>query len=205
LVAWEGLAEQGCYRFLESVPTIWRYFEQPCRIPFVAEGGVESSYTPDVLIIFQPPSDPAWRIPPLLVEVKPVEILRTWWREHQAKLTSAMAFAWDLGWDFRVITDVEIKAGESALGDCFGANRVQQATALARPPILNLIDQWGELAWEEVVGRLPGFSEDQISKATCELISEGVLDLKSRRAPFVLCRLKWPVGLVHQPSHRRPE
>lgn len=192
LVAWEGLAERGLYRLLEGVPNVWRYLEQPCRIPFVSEDGTESGYTPDVLILFHPPSDPAWRVPPLLLEVKPLEILRTWWQEHQAKLTSAMAFAWKVGWDFRVITDVEIDSGRAALIEGLNTRSIQRATSPARLPLLDLIDLWGELPWEGVCGRMPSYSQRDISIAAAELMNEGVLDLRARRPPYLIRRLRSP-------------
>lgn len=197
LVAWEGLTESRFYRLLEGVHSVWRYFEQPCRIPFVAENGLASIYTPDVLIIFHGPSDPAWRIPPLLVEVKPLEILKTWWQENQAKLTAAMTFARRAGWGFQVITDVEIQSGRAALMEGLSTRSIQRATSVARLPLLNLIQLWTELPWEGVCGRLPSFSKGEISTAAIELINEGFLDLRSWRTPYLIRRLQSPSPVRH--------
>ena len=83
---------------------------QPVQIPFVASNGRTFTYTPDFLVYFRA-SDYAWGecLKPLLVEVKPREVLQAGWLDMKPKFRAALRYAKEQGWDFRIQDESRIR------------------------------------------------------------------------------------------------
>jgi hypothetical protein len=89
-------------RFLH--PTA-RLDEQPVRIEFQDQAGDARSYVPDFLVTYEDsPAD--------LVEVKPAEDLARNRAQYRAKFAAARAYANARGWQFRVVTEIDIRGPE---------------------------------------------------------------------------------------------
>lgn len=79
--------------------------EQPIRIEFQDQAGNARSYVPDFLVTFDDrPAD--------LVEVKPAEDLARNGTEYRGKFAAAGAYANARGWQFRVMTEADIRGAE---------------------------------------------------------------------------------------------
>lgn len=83
---------------------------QPCTVPFVTLSGRAEEYTPDYLVTYKV-SDSAfgWEPKPLLVEVKPREEWRLYWREWLPKWKAARRYAIENGWHFRIMDESRIR------------------------------------------------------------------------------------------------
>lgn len=83
---------------------------QPCTVPFVTLSGRDEEYTPDYLVTYKV-ADAAsgWEPKPLLVEVKPMEEWRLYWREWLPKWKAARRCAIENGWHFRIMDENRIR------------------------------------------------------------------------------------------------
>lgn len=84
------------------------YQSQPLTIDYIDENGKNRKYTPDLLIMYHEQALRKGR-KPLLCEVKYREDYYGQWRELKRKFKAARAYAKEKGWEFRVLTEREIR------------------------------------------------------------------------------------------------
>jgi hypothetical protein len=103
--AWESLIERDYMYLLEFDSYVISYTEQPMTI-FYKYNGREYKYTPDLLVVRKDKT--------LLIEVKPKEKHLKLLEEgkYKAKLTVANSFAKSHNYEFKVVTDEDIRAGD---------------------------------------------------------------------------------------------
>jgi len=84
------------------------YCEQPVTIKYVHEGKIRR-YTPDVLVYYRAEPETAAIARPLLGEVKYRADLKQYWTELKPKFIAASRYAAEQGWQFKLITEREIR------------------------------------------------------------------------------------------------
>lgn len=100
MIAFESLLERDFVYLLDFDPLVTWYEEQPVRIEYVHEGK-NLHYTPDFLLVEQQKS--------VLVECKPERFVDT--DENRRKFTIARKWCQEKDWQFRIVTEQEIRAG----------------------------------------------------------------------------------------------
>jgi hypothetical protein len=100
MVAFESLIERDYLYFLDYELVIEWFEEQPMTIEYQDEGKV-LHYTPDFHLIEAGQN--------VLVECKPEALISD--RENQRKFQAAMRWCTERDWDFRVITDHQLRTG----------------------------------------------------------------------------------------------
>jgi hypothetical protein len=105
----ESMLEADLLTLLEFDPLVERFETQPVTIRYEDADGKARRYTPDVLIHFRAATELGCAPTPLLVEVKPREVLRAKWAEIRPKLRVAQAFARLNGWRVGVRTERHIR------------------------------------------------------------------------------------------------
>jgi hypothetical protein len=85
-----------------------RHEEQPVTISFIC-GGMQYSYTPDLLMTYRSDIAPAHEWKPLLAEVKYRSDLFKDWLKLKPKFHAARRYAIEKAWDFTISTDSEIR------------------------------------------------------------------------------------------------
>ncbi len=106
-VAFESALERDFYVLLDFDPTVMDFEEQPVTIAYHDPVGVRHTYTPDVLVHYRPESQRHHRT--VLYEIKYRDDLRTHWHDYRSKFKAARRYARTQGWDFRLITEREIR------------------------------------------------------------------------------------------------
>lgn len=104
----ESSLEHDLLTLLEFDRTVLSVEVQPVRIDYVDENGRARHYTPDVLVKYHASADGTCR-PPLLLEVKPRELLLANWKEIRRKVRAARAYARERGWRFQLVTEKHIR------------------------------------------------------------------------------------------------
>jgi len=90
--------------------SVYDIVEQPVQVPYITSLGDRSLYTPDFLMQFNGASlknnteDPAL----LLVEIKPIEKLRSDWIKLKPKFLAAQRYAKSKGWKFKIYNETRI-------------------------------------------------------------------------------------------------
>ncbi|WP_070267943.1 heteromeric transposase endonuclease subunit TnsA [Duganella sp. HH101] len=104
--AFESLLEKEYMLLLDFDNSVLHYEVQPVKIPVP---GTPRGYTPDILIHFKP--DPATNFArrPLLAEVKHSEYLTKYEEKYKPKFSAAEAFVQELDWEFRKVTEIDIR------------------------------------------------------------------------------------------------
>jgi hypothetical protein len=105
----ESSLERDFYILLDFDVNVEKYVPQPVRIPYCDSQGNKHNYTPDVLIYYRDDIEPARSMKPLLCEVKYRRECFEKWKELKPKLRAARAYARARGWNFRIITEREIR------------------------------------------------------------------------------------------------
>lgn len=109
LVSFESTLERDMISLLEYDRSVRVFEEQPVRIEFQGENGRLYSYTPDVLVHYHSDSPPGMWLKPRLIEVKPRAKLWKNWVKLRPKFRAAVRYAADRGWDFKIMTEKEIR------------------------------------------------------------------------------------------------
>jgi hypothetical protein len=176
-VGHESLLEKRLFQVLEESDGIWRYLEQPFRIPVVGENGALQQYTPDLLVVFVPPPNSLRRIEPLLIEVKPATKVAHWVQKNGAKVLAAAGFARRCGMNFRVVTDQEIVDRRSLLIQWLEERPLLCAEDPIRLEILRMIAKGPGMTFLELLRRLEmqGCSRFEVSDRVGALLREGYL------------------------------
>jgi hypothetical protein len=103
MMGFESLLERDYMILLEFDDAVERFEEQPVKIPF--KKGVKP-YVPDLLIHYGPDHKPRR---PLLAEVKHTSDLAKNREKYDPKFALAQEYAADRDWEFRVVTEKEIR------------------------------------------------------------------------------------------------
>lgn len=85
------------------------YQSQPVQITYNGADGNSKSYTPDLLISYQSTPEKEQSLEPLLCEVKYREDLMQNWRLLKPKFKAARQYAREQGYQFRILTEREIR------------------------------------------------------------------------------------------------
>lgn len=86
------------------------YQSQPVRIDYTGADGSSKNYTPDLLISYQASkADKSLTPKPLLCEVKYREDLALDWKLLKPKFKAAKQYAREQGYEFRILTEREIR------------------------------------------------------------------------------------------------
>lgn len=102
---YESLLEKELMILLEFDDSVASFEEQPVKIPMSGR----RSYTPDLLIHYHPPPIASAARKPLLAEVKHTRTLSEKADELEPKFQAARDYAAERNWEFRVITESEIR------------------------------------------------------------------------------------------------
>jgi hypothetical protein len=103
MMGFESLLERDYMILLEFDDTVERFEEQPVKIPF--KKGVKP-YVPDILIHYNTANKPRR---PLLAEVKHTSDLAKNREKYDPKFALAQEYASDRDWEFRIVTEKEIR------------------------------------------------------------------------------------------------
>lgn len=107
----ESTMERDFLRRLEFNDSVLDVISQPVEIPFTTEKGIQTTYTPDYLVIFSseqfyhPESVPK----PILAEIKPNIKLKEDWKKFRIKFKAALAYAKEQGWVFHIYDENRIR------------------------------------------------------------------------------------------------
>ena len=82
---------------------------QPLKITYIGPDGEDHPYTPDALVWYRRDVLPARDMPHLLVEVKYRQEYRDQFHELKHRFRAARRYARERGWQFRVLTEREIR------------------------------------------------------------------------------------------------
>ena len=131
---YESSLERDFMELVEAHPDYSSYQAQPVWVPYVNLKGKSSRYPPDGLV--------RWRSdrPPLLVEIKYRADCAGLWRELRRKFRAARQFAASNGWEFRVLTEEQIRGQRLTNVRFLSGYRSRKLDDTARDAIL------GELA-----------------------------------------------------------
>lgn len=105
---YESSLEGDFLNILEFDVNVSRYCEQPVTIEYLHEG-VLRQYTPDVLAYYRQDLEPSKKLKPTLYEVKYRSDLKSNWSELRPKFAAALRFADKQGWNFKIMTEMEIR------------------------------------------------------------------------------------------------
>lgn len=111
-IAFESTLERDLLTLLEFNDTVLDVIEQPVTIEYVNNNGRTVTYTPDFLVHFRSPvtnnlSGPYAK--PMLIEVKPSEILGKKFHDLRAKFKVGMKYAMENGFVFKIYDEKRIR------------------------------------------------------------------------------------------------
>ncbi len=105
MVGVESTLERDFATLLEFDAGVVRYDAQPLRLEYRGPRGDVRRGVPDFYIEY----DDRLGRPPLLCDVKYRNELFERWCEYKPRLRAAMAYAWQRGWKYQIMTEVEIR------------------------------------------------------------------------------------------------
>lgn len=106
MLGFESLLEKEYMLLLEFDENVESFEEQPVNIPVP---GVIRGYTPDVLVRYRADSVSGEIRKPLLTDIKHTSDLQKNADQYRNKFAAAEQYSFDLGWEFRVTTESEIR------------------------------------------------------------------------------------------------
>ncbi|PTB96332.1 heteromeric transposase endonuclease subunit TnsA [Marivirga lumbricoides] len=109
LYSFESSLERDFIQITDFNPYVSRFIEQPLTISYTDEVGSGRTYTPDFLIFYKNDNPRQQKMKPLLVEVKYREELKKNWSKYKPKFKAASQLCREKDWDFRFITEREIR------------------------------------------------------------------------------------------------
>lgn len=109
-VPYESTLERDFLLRRTLLPIIQQIIAQPIQIPFTGGNGRAYLYTPDFLVYYRSETY-SWADGPrpLLVEVKPRQVLRDKWPLLKPKFKAALRYATEQGWDFSIHDEGRIR------------------------------------------------------------------------------------------------
>lgn len=109
MAAFESSLERDFYTILEFDYNVDCFVEQPVRIDFSDKKGKSRHYTPDVFVKYRRDIVPALHMKHMLCEIKYREDLKKKWADYKPKFKAARRYAKNKGWEFRILTEREIR------------------------------------------------------------------------------------------------
>lgn len=107
--AFESTLEKDLYNQLNFAVRVERFEVQAVKVTPFGPDCEFNSYTPDTLIFYRNDLTPYKFWPPRLIEVKYRSDLKDNWDELKPKFKAAHKYAKNEGWDFKILTEVEIR------------------------------------------------------------------------------------------------
>jgi len=175
MIAFESLLERDFIYLLDYDTAVTWFEEQPLTIEYQHEGKL-LHYTPDFHLIEHGQQ--------VLVECKPDHFVNT--IENQRKFAVAQAWCQACAWQFRIVTDDEVRAG-------YRLQNVKLLTAYARlrlDPVLRcqlyatLQSLPSATAIQELAHALRPTDPDMVTAGLLHLAYHGVVDLPLDGAPI---------------------
>ena len=111
-IAFESLLEKDLLTLLEYNQKVLDVIEQPVTLEYINSNGREASYTPDFLVYFKTNNNQrtlSLYDKPLLIEVKPHDVLRKKFNELRPKFKIAMKYAMENGFTFKIYDEKKIR------------------------------------------------------------------------------------------------
>jgi len=111
-IAFESLLEKDLLTLLEYNQKVLDVIEQPVTLEYINSNGREASYTPDFLVYFKTNHNQrtlSLYDKPLLIEVKPHDVLRKKFNELRPKFKIAMKYAMENGFTFKIYDEKKIR------------------------------------------------------------------------------------------------
>lgn len=111
-IAFESLLEKDLLTLLEYNQTVLDVIEQPVTLEYINDNGREASYTPDFLVYFKTGNRSRTFSSydrPLLIEVKPHDVLLKKFNELRPKFKMAMKYAIENGFTFKIYDEKRIR------------------------------------------------------------------------------------------------
>lgn len=104
----ESTLERDFLTILDFDYEVEKFEVQPVQINYKDENNKDRIYTPDVFVQYRSYSS---KVPPrcMLYEVKYRKDLKEKWKELKPKFKAGIHFAKSKGWNFKIITDTEIR------------------------------------------------------------------------------------------------
>jgi hypothetical protein len=109
LHGFESSLERDMIALLEFDRNVLSFEEQPVRIEFQSESGKLHTYTPDLFVQYRPDIPPGMWLKPRLIEVKYRANLWADWPTLHPKFRAAVRYAAVRGWEFKIMTEKEIR------------------------------------------------------------------------------------------------
>jgi hypothetical protein len=107
--AFESTLERDFMLLVDFDSEVISYEEQPVRIDYLSADGKAHHYTPDILVTYRQIPNSTTLKPSLLAEIKHRRDLFGHWQELKPKFRAARRYAKERGWNFKIITEVEIR------------------------------------------------------------------------------------------------
>lgn len=110
-IAFESTLERDFITLMEFNDSVSDIVEQPVTIEYTNANGRETTYTPDFLVYFKQPETAIFDIKykPLLIEVKPREILRKKFKQLKPKFKIAIKYAQQNDMIFKIYDESKIR------------------------------------------------------------------------------------------------
>lgn len=109
-IPYESLLERDFLVRMEFSSLVQQVIPQPVQMQYMAASGREYRYTPDFLVYYKSIDYPhGSEYLPMLVEVKPREVLRKSWRDLKPKFKTALSYAKSQNWEFRIFDESRIR------------------------------------------------------------------------------------------------
>ena len=107
--AFESSLEKDFYTLIDFDLNVDRFEEQPVTIEYTDSSGKLRKYTPDVLVLFRKDIVPACNMKPWLCEIKYSDDIIQNISNYEPKFKAAKAYAQKRGWQFKIMTEHEIR------------------------------------------------------------------------------------------------
>ncbi|MGW8168618.1 MAG: TnsA endonuclease N-terminal domain-containing protein [Sulfurovaceae bacterium] len=110
-IAFESTLERDLLTILEFNDSVCDVIEQPITIEYINSNGRKTTYTPDFLVYFNQPVSGLYELSrkPLLIEVKPREIIRKKFAELRERFKIASKYALENDMVFKIFDERKIR------------------------------------------------------------------------------------------------
>ncbi|WP_022670407.1 heteromeric transposase endonuclease subunit TnsA [Hippea alviniae] len=143
-VYYESQLELDFIYHLEFSPEVESYLEQPCKI----KSPTGKFYIPDFLVVFK--NSTSYK--PLLVEIKSTEDIEKNFERLSVKFKTLREYAFGNGYDFKIITDKELKTTRTKnYRFLYGYINPQPKDAEFVSEILQLVKEHQPIKIEEII------------------------------------------------------
>lgn len=165
---------------LEFDSNVHSYEEGPVEIPYIDGKGKYRSYTPDFLVSYHSNIAPACWLKPRLIEVESRSALWANWKELKPKFSAAIRFAAIHNWDFKILTEKEIRTEYLENARFFNRYRhveVDQSYVLRIDDILRSVNQSSPQELVQILARDP-YNQGQYLFVLWHMIALGFVQVE---------------------------